>query len=71
MKLKSVFMFFSIVGPVLFLILLSPIVVGFGGTFDTPVKCVKAWLMFTGFFEAFLLMLRFNKETQDWIKRGL
>lgn len=53
MKLKSIFMFFSIVGPVLFLILLSPIVVGFGGTFDTPVKCVKAWLMFTGFLKHF------------------
>lgn len=70
MKLKSIFMFFSIVGPILFLILLSPTAVGLGGTFDTPIKCLEAWLTFTGFFEAFLLMLYFNKETQDWIKRG-
>lgn len=70
MKLKSIFIFFSIAGPVLFLILLSPTVVGLGGDFDTPIKCLKAWLIFAGFFEAFLLMLRFNKETQDWIERG-
>lgn len=71
MKLKSIFMFFSIVGPILFLILLSPTVVGLGRAFDTPIKCLETWLTLTGFFEAFLLMLCFNKETQDWIKRGL
>lgn len=70
MKLKSIFILFSIAGPILFLILLSPTVMGLGGDFDTPIKCLKAWLIFTGFFETFLLILRFNKETQDWIERG-
>ena len=71
MKLKSIFTFFSIIGPMLFLIVLSPTVVGLGGNLDTPIKCLKMWLVCTGLFEAFLLMLYSNKTVQDCIKRGL
>lgn len=71
MKLKSIFTFFSIIGPMLFLIVLSPTVAGLGGNFDTPIKCLKMWLVCTGLFEAFLLMLYSSEAVQDWIKRGL
>ncbi len=71
MKFKSIFTFSSIIGPMLFLIVLSPTVVGLGGNLDTPIKCLKMWLACTGLFEAFLLMLYSTEAVQDWIKRGL
>lgn len=71
MELKSIFTFFSIIGPILFLIVLSPTVVGLGGNLDTPIKCLTMWLVCTGLFETFLLMLYSNKTVQDCIKRGL
>ena len=71
MKLKSIFTFFSIIGPVFFLIVVSPTVAGLDRNLDTPNKCLRMWLVCTDLFEAFLLMLYSNKTVQDCIKRGL